>query len=222
MGSFSRPPLNLAPPCTYLTQIERQHTERCFDGILMGNGFLITSQINMSAVYSVALFVFSSFAVRSCSSTSTPSARVFLLPFLRAPDGKKKNECAKIALPCVSPSLPWHQMLRSISIAKPKTPQIKYFPNPDPKTTLLVEAEPVFEQGQCEDSSQDSKRSLFSFGPGEVYFPPLIIPALFSQQPSYLHSHSWRLLPYHTHRTYCRTEFGYEYCRYQVTGYKLP
>lgn len=133
-----------------------------------------------------------------------------------------KTECAKIALPCVSPSLLWHQMLRSISVAKPKTPQIKYFPNPDPKITLLVEAEPVFEQGQCEDSSQDSKRSLFSFGPGEVYFPPLIIPALFSQQPSYLHSHSWRLLPYHTHRTYCRTEFGYEYSRYQVTGYKLP
>lgn len=135
--------------------------------------------------------------------------------------GKKPNVQRSPFLVCLLACLDT-RCYAAYQLLNPKPPQIKYFPNPDPKITLLVEAEPVFEQGQCEDSSQDSKRSLFSFGPGEVYFPPLIIPALFSQQPSYLHSHSWRLLPYHTHRTYCRTEFGYEYCRYQVTGYELP
>lgn len=92
---------------------------------------------------------------------------------------------------CVSSRLPRHQMLRSISIPTHPAPhKSNIFPMLTLKSAVLGRAEPVFEQGQCEDSSQDSQRSLFSFGPGEVYFPPLIIPALFSQQPSYLHSHS--------------------------------
>lgn len=65
-----------------------------------------------------------------------------------------------------------------------------YFLNPDLKVSFLIEVEPVFKQGLCEDSSQDSQRTLFSFCPGEVYFPPIIIHTLFLQQPLYLHSHS--------------------------------
>lgn len=72
LGSLSRPRLNFAPPRTLLTRRERQHTEKCIDGISMGNGFLITSQINMSAVYLVALFVFWILTVRSGTSTAWP------------------------------------------------------------------------------------------------------------------------------------------------------
>lgn len=71
-----------------------------------------------------------------------------------------------------------------------ENPNMKYCLNPDLKIIFLIEVEPLFQQGLCEDSSQDSKRTLFSFCPGQVYFPPIMIPALFLQQPLYLHSHS--------------------------------
>lgn len=93
----------------------------------MGNGFLITSQINMSAVYSVALFVFSSFAVRSCSSTSTPSARVFLLPFLHAPDGKKTNVQRSPSLVCLLACLDT-RCYAAYQLLNPKPPKSNIFP----------------------------------------------------------------------------------------------
>lgn len=99
---------------------------------------------------------------------------------------------AKITLRTVSPRACLDtRCYAAYQFLTPPTPhKSNIFPMLTLKSAVLGRAEPVFEQGQCEDSSQDSQRSLFSFGPGEVYFPPLIIPALFSQQPSYLHSHS--------------------------------
>lgn len=127
-GSLSRPLLNFAPPCTYLTQIERQHTERRIDGILMGNGFLITSQINRSAVYSVALFVFWSFTVGSCSSTSTPLARVFLFPFPPRPRwGKKPNVQRSPFLLCLQASLDT-RCYAAYQLLNPKPPKSNIFP----------------------------------------------------------------------------------------------
>lgn len=40
---------------------------------------------------------------------------------------------------------------------------VKYFLNPDLKVGFPTKVKPVFKQGLCEDSSQDSKRTLFLF-----------------------------------------------------------
>lgn len=118
---MSRPPLNFVPPALPSAQPERQHTERYIDGILMGNGFLITSQINIPIVYSVALFVFQSFAVRSCNS---PWSGCFF-PFRSHP--RWETDSAKISRHIVSPNQSWNQMLCRLSSVKHQIPKSNIF-----------------------------------------------------------------------------------------------
>lgn len=56
----------------------------------------------------------------------SPLGHSVLFPFLRAPDGGK-TKCARITLPFVSPRVPWHQMLRGVSVAEPQTPLNQIF-----------------------------------------------------------------------------------------------